>query len=111
MVETAEANEIPWTAAKKWIQSQVPLAEQENDLHINKSSSIPSYYQKEFHAYETGNLSWEAAFEVEIASAAVGARNFPEYGSKGEDAFRGAFELALVEGGAKVPTKGSEDDD
>lgn len=111
MVETAEANEIPWTAAKKWIQSQVPLAEQENDLHINKSSSIPSYYHKEFHAYETGNLSWEAAFEVEIASAAVGARNFPEYGSKGEDAFRGAFELALVEGGAKVPTKGSEDDD
>ena len=116
MVETAEANEIPWTAAKKWIQSQVPLAEQEDDLHIDTSSSsspttIPSYYQKEFHAYETGNLSWEAAFEVEIASAAVGARNFPEYGSKGEDAFRGAFESALVEGGAIVPTMGGEDDD
>jgi SAM-dependent methyltransferase len=117
MVETAEANQIPWTAAKKWIQSQIPLAELDDELHIDKSSSsttIPSYYQKEFHAYETGNLSWEAAFEVEIASAAVGARNFPEYGSKGEDAFRGAFESALIEGGAKVPTKGGNgrvDDD
>lgn len=108
MVQTAEANEIPWTAAKEWIQSQAPLAELEDELSDNQSSStttIPSYYQKSFHAYETGNLSWEAAYEVEIASAAVGARNFPEYGSKGEDAFRSAFESALIEGGASVPTK------
>jgi len=113
MVKTAEANEIPWTAAKEWIKSQVPLTELENELQTDQSSSsstttIPSYYQKSFHAYETGNLSWEAAFEVEIASAAVGARNFPQYGSKGEDAFRGAFESALTEGGASVPTQKGE---
>lgn len=102
IVETAEANKIPWTAAKEWIQSQIPITELEKELH--DMSSIPPYYQKPFHAYETGNLSWEAAFEVEIASAAVGARNFPEYGSKGEDAFRGSFESALIEAGANVPT-------
>lgn len=109
IVQTAEANKIPWTAAKEWIQSQQPLSDLEKELHdttfASWSSSIPSYYQKSFHAYETGNLSWEAAFEVEIASAAVGARNFPEYGSKGEDAFRGAFESALTEAGASVPNR------
>lgn len=109
IVQTAEANKIPWTAAIEWLQSQIPLEELEDELRqkvpSSWSSSIPSYYQKSFHAYETGNLSWEAAFEVEIASAAVGARNFPEYGSKGEDAFRGAFESALMEAGAKVPTR------
>ncbi|VEU41586.1 unnamed protein product [Pseudo-nitzschia multistriata] len=107
IVQTAEANEIPWTAAKEWIQSQTSLEELDTALNekvsSSWSSSIPPYYQKAFHAYETGNLSWEAAFEVEIASAAVGARNFPEYGAKGEDAFRGAFESALTEAGANVP--------
>eukprot|EP00533_Pseudo-nitzschia_delicatissima_P003868 CAMPEP_0116091322 /NCGR_PEP_ID=MMETSP0327-20121206/7443_1 /TAXON_ID=44447 /ORGANISM="Pseudo-nitzschia delicatissima, Strain B596" /LENGTH=449 /DNA_ID=CAMNT_0003582665 /DNA_START=58 /DNA_END=1407 /DNA_ORIENTATION=- len=105
MVKTAEANEIPWTAAKEWIQRQATLSEMEDELSRDESPSIPPYYQKSFHAYETGNLSWEAAFEVEIASAAVGARNFPEYGSKGEDAFRGAFESALIEAGGNVPSK------
>lgn len=111
IVQTAEANQIPWTAAKAWIQSQTSIAEFEAELNRHKStpsSSIPSYYQKSFHAYETGNLNWEAAFEVEIASAAVGARNFPKYGSRGDEAFRGAFESALVEGGASVPTKGGD---
>ena len=113
MVKTAEANEIPWTAAKEWIKKQVPLSELEDELKKAKSQSIPPYYQKSFHAYETGNLNWDAAFEVEIASSAVGARNFPEYGSKGEDAFRGSFESALIDGDARVPTKEgrSETDD
>jgi SAM-dependent methyltransferase len=100
MVRTAEANEIPWTAAKEWIKNQMDEEEQQNE---SSTIHIPSYYQKAFHAYETGNLSWEAAYEVEIASCAVGARNFPLYGSKGEDAFRNAFESALIEAGAKVP--------
>ena len=105
MVKTAEANDIPWTAAKEWIQKQVPVSELEKELQNGKPPVIPSYYETSFHAYETGNLNWDAAFEVEIASAAVGARNFPEYGSKGEDAFRAAFEAALIEGGATVPTR------
>lgn len=31
----------------------------------------PSYYLQPFHAYEAGNLSWEAAMEVEVASKTV----------------------------------------
>ena len=33
--------------------------------------------------------------EVELASCAVGARNFPAFGPKGEEAFRGAFASAF----------------
>ena len=66
---------------------------------------IPEYYKAvAFHAYEEGNLCWDAAWDVEIASCAVGARNFPKYGSKGEDAFRDAFAQGLKEAGAKLPT-------
>lgn len=103
IVRTAEANEIPWTTCKAWIEGNMVDK-------INKPqelvSEIPSYYQKPYHAYETGNLSWEAAYEVEIASCAVGARNFPQYGSKGEQAFRGAFDSALIHAAAKVPNYG-----
>jgi ubiquinone/menaquinone biosynthesis C-methylase UbiE len=105
IVSTAEANNIPWTSAKAWIQNEM-----QNDIArepvLSSSTTIPSYYQQSFHAYETGNLSWEAALEVEIASCAVGARNFPQFGSKGEEAFRGAFDSALLEAGAIVPRGG-----
>ena len=33
IVKTAEANQIPWTDAKEWIQSQVQLVELEKELH------------------------------------------------------------------------------
>lgn len=46
------------------------------------------------------------AFEQEIASRAVGARNFPEFGEMGEEAFRGAFEEALISLGANCPKGG-----
>ncbi len=76
MVKTAESNGIPWLSAKKWLQDHTNLPS------ISQSDySYPSYYRQAFHAYEDGNLSWDAALEVEIASAAVGARNFPSYGA------------------------------
>lgn len=37
------------------------------------SVTLPDYYQRPFHAYIEGNLSWEAALEVELASRAVHA--------------------------------------
>ena len=37
----------------------------------------PTYYRRPFHAYERGNLCWEAAFEVEAASLALTLRYWP----------------------------------
>ena len=133
IVSTAEANGIPWKACTEWIQSNMvewplilpttgggvagaagavatPMTRTEDQSEHNNNGRAtnnilpPDYYRQAFHAYPQGNLCWEAAWEVEIASCAVGARNFPQYGSHGEDAFRGAFESALREAGAYVPS-------
>ncbi len=40
-------------------------------------SQYPSYYLKPFHAYDEGNLSWQAAMEVESAALTVHAQIFP----------------------------------
>lgn len=93
MVKTAEANSIPWSSLLKWIESQGPW---DDTIFKNIDDlEIPEYYRRSFHAYKPGNLCFEAAFEQEIASASVGARNFPKYGNDGEDAFRSSFESAL----------------
>ena len=39
----------------------------------NPQTAYPDYYTVSFHAYETGNLSWDAALEVESAAHAVHA--------------------------------------
>ena len=65
MVKTAEKNGVPWTDALAWLESrgpwELPEAEQEG-------VAVPEYYREPFHAYESGNLCWEAALEGEIAS-------------------------------------------
>ena len=107
IAKTAEANNVPWSSAKEWIQSKVNEETNPNPMKDLKPQDIPEYYRTSaFHAYEEGNLNWDAAWDVELASCAVGARNFPKYGSKGEEAFRGAFAQALKDAGATIPSKG-----
>ncbi|KAJ8600880.1 hypothetical protein CTAYLR_006998 [Chrysophaeum taylorii] len=95
MIRTAEANDVPWCDALAWIQASGPWPE-------IPDAEYPAYYRSPFHAYPLGNLCWEAAWEQEIASAAVGARNYPAFGRRGEDAFRGSFDAALDALGARV---------
>ena len=102
MVSTAEENGVAWTSALAWLKARGPWVLPESE----ETTPVPSYYREPFHAYEEGNLCWEAALEGEIASRAVGARNFPDYGADGELAFRGAFDEALVSMGANVPEGG-----
>jgi ubiquinone/menaquinone biosynthesis C-methylase UbiE len=104
IVSTAEENGIPWKACYAWLEQQDgPWRDEEEELDYE----VPDYYRRSFHAYERGNLCWEAALEVEIASAAVGARNFPKEGVHGERAFRNSFGAALQESGAAVPGGGT----
>jgi len=51
-----------WDSALKVVQ--------DNDLEY------PEYYLKPFHAYDNGNLSWDAALEVELAAKSVHANVF-----------------------------------
>jgi SAM-dependent methyltransferase len=103
MVKTAEANGIPWNDALAWVRDE---AGPWRDDALGRRPAAPAYYVARFHAYDAGNLCWQAAFEQEIASKAVGARNFPESGEMGEEVFRASFDVALDELGARVPDGG-----
>ncbi len=46
----------------------------------NPQLTYPEYYFRPFHAYEQGNLCWDAALEVELAAKAVHSRIWPDGG-------------------------------
>ena len=113
-MKTAEENNIPWVAAKEWLQNQKDAPW--NDIHLDRivaeydKLQYPEYYKASFHAYSEGNLCYDAAFEQELASRSVGARNFPKYASQGEDVFRDAFDRALTKLG-RVHHRSNDKDD
>lgn len=105
IIDTAQANGIPWNHCKNWLLSQSGPWNNTTESHQMKLQqqldSIPTWYRNAaYHAYETGHLSWDAAVELELASAAIGARNIPNAGSNGEIMFRSAFIQALREAGS-----------
>lgn len=67
------------------------------------SNVAPDYYRAKFHAYDQGNLCWDAALEQLVAGKGVGVRNFPAFGKEGEDHMRALHEAAIVRLGAYVP--------
>lgn len=102
MITTAKENGVPWADAVTWIRGAAAWKLDAQDADVD----VPAYYRQPFHAYESGNLCWEAAWEAEAASRAVGARNYPAFGADGEEAFRGAFDDGLVKAGARAPGRG-----
>ncbi len=54
----------------------------------NPNLVYPDYYVCSFHGYDSGNLSWESALEVESAAYAVHASIWPEAGIKGDPRLR-----------------------
>jgi ubiquinone/menaquinone biosynthesis C-methylase UbiE len=61
----------------------------------NADLSYPDYYLRPFHAYDQGNLSWDAATEVEVAAYAVHARIWPEAGAQGDAKLRQSYHDVL----------------
>jgi len=60
-------------------------------LVSSNSVEAPAYYKQPFHGYEAGNLEIKAAIEQELAGKAVGARNFPRDGLRGEEMLRNSY--------------------
>eukprot|EP00741_Cyanophora_paradoxa_P019362 tig00021127_g18690.t1 len=64
----------------------------------NKGLKIPEYYKVDFHTYPSGNLSWEAATEIEVSSVAVHASIYPDLPmEEGDKALRGSYSAKLRE--------------
>ncbi|KAL2635394.1 hypothetical protein R1flu_006873 [Riccia fluitans] len=66
----------------------------------NKHVEYPAYYLKPFHAYEYGNLSWDAAWEVELAAKSVHANTFdPEkkrLDPNGDEELRNSYHKTML---------------
>ena len=72
IIKTAEKNGIPWR--KNYQELECSSAKEIRDLLTDKDVVYPSYYQVPFHAYDRGNLCWQAAFEASSATYAMGLR-------------------------------------
>lgn len=72
LIKTAEQNGIPW---RKRVEELSASGIQKRAIQLtNQTVRYPDYYQVPFHAYEQGNLCWEAAFEAESATHAMALR-------------------------------------
>ena len=75
IIRTAERNGIPWRKRR----SELRLAAE--PLLLSSATPglrPPDYYRVRFHAYEQGNLCWQAAAEAEQATDAMALRVWPE---------------------------------
>ena len=74
LIRTAEKNGIPW---RKNFQELANSEVKELYNAIADSDLVyPDYYQVPFHAYDQGNLCWQAAFEAESATYSMGLRSW-----------------------------------
>jgi ubiquinone/menaquinone biosynthesis C-methylase UbiE len=61
----------------------------------NNQLTYPEYYLNSFHAYESGNLNWLAAWEVESAAYAVHAKIWEDAGIEGDARLRASYHQVL----------------
>jgi ubiquinone/menaquinone biosynthesis C-methylase UbiE len=89
MIDRAEKMGVYWRKEAETLRNRnwdTELAQVQNPQLV-----YPDYYVCSFHAYETGNLSWEAASEVEVAAIAVHAKIWPEAGINGDAKLRQSY--------------------
>lgn len=89
MIERAEKIGVPWTKRVQELRDR----DWDNELKKiqNPQLTYPKYYLRSFHAYEQGNLNWQAAWEVEVAAYAVHAKIWPSAGAKGDSQLRQSY--------------------
>ncbi|AHJ27241.1 class I SAM-dependent methyltransferase [Nodularia spumigena CS-584] len=94
MIKRAERIGVPWTQEVKTLQARDWT--QELAQVQNPQLSYPDYYLNSFHAYETGNLSWQAAFEVKPAAHAVHAKIWQDAEAQGDAKLRQSYHDILT---------------
>ncbi|MEE3715169.1 class I SAM-dependent methyltransferase [Tumidithrix elongata RA019] len=94
MIERAESMGVAWRNIVATLRSQ----DLESDLAQveNPNLKYPEYYLRPFHAYDRGNLGWEAATEVEVAAYAVHSRIWKKDDPKGDAQLRQSYHDILT---------------
>ena len=95
MIKRAEKMGVPWRDTVKKL-SQHDWKNEEENL-INNNLEYPDYYLTSFHGYEKGNLTWEAAFEVESAAYAVHAKIWGDSDIQGDEKLRSSYHDVIKE--------------
>ncbi len=89
MIERAALIGFSWQGMVDELRSQ--------DLEAKKAKvenpqiKYPDYYLRPFHAYNDGNLGWDAATEVEVAAYAVHSKVWGETNPKGDALLRQSY--------------------
>ncbi|CAG9463383.1 unnamed protein product [Pedinophyceae sp. YPF-701] len=79
MIKTAEGNGVPWRGTVRELDNRDVYAEYKDVLSQGEpAGGYPEYYKKPFHAYDAGNLCWDAAFEVVPATMSMALRVWPD---------------------------------
>ena len=92
MIKRAESIGVNWTAEAQSLRDRGQQQwEQERTAIETPDLDYPSYYLTSFHAYDTGNMSWDAATEVEVAAYAAHARIWETESKEGDERLRATF--------------------
>jgi ubiquinone/menaquinone biosynthesis C-methylase UbiE len=103
MIKRAEVMGVSW---RENVQQLSDRNWSEDFAQIqNPDLKYPDYYTTSFHAYSEGNLSWQAAWEVESAARSVHGKIWPEIGVNGDTMLRQSYHQALQHHLTITPTK------
>ncbi|ASC72022.1 2-methyl-6-phytyl-1,4-hydroquinone methyltransferase [Halomicronema hongdechloris C2206] len=103
LIKTAEQKGVPWRQTCE----QLAAIDTESLLSqvSNPTVTYPDYYQVPFHAYDQGNLCWQAAYEAAPATYAMALRVWPKESLTWQAAqarLRGSFHQVLAEHGPEA---------
>jgi ubiquinone/menaquinone biosynthesis C-methylase UbiE len=97
IIKRAESIGVAWRDDVKFLRSrgssEAFSPQWETDLAKITTPDLeyPKYYLTSFHAYDRGNMSWDAAMEVEVAAYSVHAKIFAETGTTGDTQLRQTY--------------------
>lgn len=95
MIKRAEKIGVPWRQRVQELRThdwESYFAEVQNP-----QLNYPDYYLRPFHAYDEGNLTWDAAFEQKVAAYTVHASIWPGAGANGDPRLRQSYHDILKE--------------
>lgn len=111
IIKRAESIGVAWRNDVKFLRSRggsqglSPQWETELALITNPDLKYPDYYLTSFHAYDAGNMSWDAAMEVEVAAYSVHAKIFAETGTTGDTQLRQSYHSLITQQLTTPPQK------
>jgi ubiquinone/menaquinone biosynthesis C-methylase UbiE len=103
IIKRAEAIGVAWRDDVKFLRSRggaealSPQWEAELAQITKPDLQYPDYYLTSFHAYDRGNMSWDAAMEVEVAAYSVHAKIFAETGKTGDTQLRQSYHDLIIQ--------------